>query len=141
MYGREMLNHDYFFCFQMFRMDDFVRDLQLRSILTHQEHEREKLRLTLSLQSLRQAHTFEAFSWQHQDPEEVDPLEPRAPRACGCGSTAAHHPHISSAQAEHLEPTESEYRLAVQEAQLALDCHVLGINEKIDEIREVLADL
>ena len=114
-----------------------------------QEHEREKLRLTLALQSLRQAHAFEAFSWQQEDPEDVDILEPRAPRACGCGSAGGHAagghaanggPHDPSGGV-HAEPTEAEYKLAVQEAQLALDQHIQGINERIEEIRDCLIDL
>ena len=108
-------------------------------LISVQEHEREKLRLTLELHSLKQAHAFETFSWQQEDDEDVDPLEPRAPRTCGCGSSGAHS--HGAASAEHLEPTESEYQLAVQEAQLALNGHVLGINEKIEEVRDFLADL
>ena len=98
--------------------------------------------MTLSLQSLRQALAFEAFSWQNEDPDEVDPLEPKAPRICGCGSSSAHAVgRQHNVSEEHLEPTETEYRLAVREVYLAIDGHVVGINEKIEEIREALADL
>lgn len=115
-----------------------------------QEQEREKLRLTLSLQSLKQALAFETFSWQHE--EDVDILEPKAPRTCGCssapalspgqtqaGSHSAHHSHTH----DHAiaEPTEAEYNSAVKEAQLLLDEHIREINAKIEEVREILLDV
>lgn len=92
---------------------------------------------------MRQAHAFEAFSWQQEDPEDIDILEPRAPRTCGCGSAGAHAANGASHDPSggvHAEPTEAEYKLAVQEAQLALDQHIQGINERIEEIREEIRD-
>jgi hypothetical protein len=108
-----------------------------------QQHEREKLRLSLAIQSLQQAHAFKTFSWQNEEEEEGDPLEPPQPRTCGCSAGAhapgQHHEHAHGPAAAP-EPTEREFTLALREAQLALDEHVRSINERIEEVRYALAE-
>jgi hypothetical protein len=97
--------------------------------------------LTLTLNALKTAFEFKTFTWQQE--EDADALEPHAQqRTCACcpgphtdGATGAGQP------AAALEPTESEYKLAVQDAQLTLNDHVMGINEDMEEIREALASL
>ncbi|GAX77542.1 hypothetical protein CEUSTIGMA_g4986.t1 [Chlamydomonas eustigma] len=109
-------------------------------IRTIQDHEREKLRLTLTLNSLKSAFEFKTFTWQQE--EDADILESSSQqRTCAC----CPGPHADgtggSGQPAALEPTESEYTLAVQDAQLTLNDHVMGINEVMEEIREALASL
>lgn len=104
-----------------------------------QEGEREKLRLTLALQSLQRAHAFEAFSWQRE--EDVDVLEPPAARTCGCGSHAGHGAEQAAHEAEHVEPSEQEFKAAMREAQLLLDAGIRGINESLDEVQCALEEL
>eukprot|EP00955_Chlamydomonas_euryale_P028846 304062-Chlamydomonas_euryale.AAC.15 len=93
-----------------------------------QEHEREKLMLTLTLQSLQQTYALQGFSWQRDDADEVDVLDPLAVRTCACRQ--GHHGHASQP-----EPTEAEFNAAVREAQVALDDHINSINETLEEVR------
>ncbi len=103
----------------------------------HQENEREKLRLELSLQALRQAFAFKVFSWQQLEAEDTEQETdgaaggPHAHAAsghacCGCASQVAAgpthvHTHADGGSAgakeegggDGLEATEEE---AVAEA-------------------------
>ncbi|KAL6749892.1 DNA repair REX1-B-domain-containing protein [Haematococcus lacustris] len=129
-----------------------------------QDSEREKLRLTLSLQSLRTAAAFRTFSWQHGHAEggaglgggHGGPLEPgHAPGpsaaglqpdslllskghghgCCGCGAREG------AGGQEEEEPSEAEYTAAVQEALLLLDRCIADVNDALEEVRYALEEL
>jgi hypothetical protein len=122
-----------------------------------QEGEREKLRLTLALQALRQAHAAGNFSWQKEGAEEANALEPPAahapaaahdhghgehshgeggaanghahgPGCCGHGAGGSHPPPPP-------EPTQAEWEAAVREATRGLDAAISAINEALEELR------
>ncbi len=93
-----------------------------------QDQERQKLRLTLSLQSLNQAFAYQTFSWQHE--EDIDILEHKPPRSCGCSS--------------HDDPeeiSEADFRLAVRDAKLSLDTCIQAINDCLEEVREAIEEI
>lgn len=74
-------------------------------VFMRQGFEREKLRLTLALQALRQAHAFHTFSWQGGDVDALmtpaermaQAIEAAQARVCGCSSHT--HTHADAAAA------------------------------------------
>ncbi|KAJ9513508.1 hypothetical protein QJQ45_006062 [Haematococcus lacustris] len=138
-----------------------------RQELEEQDSEREKLRLTLSLQSLRTAAAFGTFSWQHGHVEggaelgvgHGAPLEPGhapGPSAAGlqpdslllskghghgCCSCGAGEGAGGQGGQEEEEPSEAEYTAAVQEALLLLDRCIADINDALEEVRYALEEM
>ncbi|PSC72968.1 hypothetical protein C2E20_3660 [Micractinium conductrix] len=103
---------------------------------TVQENEREKLRLTVALQALKAAHAQQRFSWQHEEaassslaPGVSDLLQGHL---CGLGC-------MHEAPAD--EPTKAEYAAAVKETYQLLQASITAINEALEEVRQVAADL
>jgi len=121
---------------------DDVADI-LRRI---QEGERDKLRLTLSLQALKKVHAFRGFSWQRDNEGyEFD-------HECGM-----HSMDITGKLGSlnlmgtlsvsglgpggNVEPSEEEYKMAVGEATQHLEKTVNQINDELEEIRYMIVDL
>jgi hypothetical protein len=100
-------------------------------IRTVQDNEREKLRLTLTLQTLRVSYANKAFSWQHQPPDEPDAFheghEMNINGHCSC------HQHAQ-------EATEEEYHNAVDEAMVLLNNAITAIIEVMDDVTCMLSD-
>lgn len=114
-----------------------------------QEGERDKLRLTLELQALKQAYAFKTFSWQHrpggdEDGEGGDDdgglLEPGG----GGGHEGAHHHGCGCGHGADgggaPEPSKAEYEGAVREALQRLDLCIGSINDALMELRYELED-
>lgn len=107
-----------------------------------QSHEREKLRLTLTVHKLKQAQAFQMFSWQE---EGADILEPRVltplgqKTACcsgGCGAGGS-----SGAAEVVLEPSEVQFTSALREAVSELNNEVVAINDCLEELRYMVEEL
>ncbi|MEW5301242.1 MAG: hypothetical protein WDW38_004801 [Sanguina aurantia] len=91
-----------------------------RLLDTLQGLEREKLRLTLALQALRQAHAFHTFSWQGSDVDVLmtpaerlsQAIDAAQARVCGCSSHTAHahapSPSPSPAAGDAPTPTAAD---------------------------------
>ncbi|CAD7698297.1 unnamed protein product [Ostreobium quekettii] len=111
-----------------------------------QEGERDKLRLTLSLQALKRVHAFRGFSWQRDNEgNEVD-------HECGVHGTDITERMGSLnlmgsvsvsgvGPGGNSEPSEQEYKMAVGEATQHLEKAVIRINDELEEIRYMIADL
>ena len=95
-----------------------------------QAREREKLRLTLALQSLKAAAAQQRFSWQQGHGREAG--APAAEHVCGLGCSHAPAPS---------EPTRAEFDAAVREAYQELQALVTAINGALDEARQAREDL
>jgi len=120
-----------------------------------QEGEREKLRLTLALQALRQAHAAGNFSWQQEGAEAADAFEPppapaahdhaHGEHAHGDGAAAANGHAGCCGHGDHPppppEPTQAEWEAAVREATRGLDAAIAAINEALEELRYAAAEL
>lgn len=109
-----------------------------------QEGEKEKLRLTVSLQALRKVYEFGGFDWQRTDDYpyseffdsyQVD--EDVATRIARINLAGA----VSNIDVATTKLTETEYKLAVGEATKLLEKVVNDINEALEELRYTLADL
>ena len=94
-----------------------------------QGREREKLRLTLALQSLKAAAAQQRFSWQQGHGRDGAAA---AEHVCGLG--CGHAPAPS-------EPTQAEFDGAVREAYQELQAHVTAINDALDDARQAREDL
>lgn len=102
----------------------------LRSL---QDLERDKLRLTMNLYSLKTPLLLEAFSWQ-RDEGQADPLSGHEP-GCGCGAGGGHGGDGGAAH----EPSRAEHEAAMQELTRALQHNIVSINDVVDELRELAA--
>ena len=95
-----------------------------------QNNEKEKLRLTLILQALRQGYARGSFSWQDISAVSLTPIaaqvEPDAHSCHRCTSA---------------EPTKEEYTAAKGEALQGLQQAIENINEVLEEIRYAEDDL
>jgi hypothetical protein len=134
-----------------------------------QEGERDKLRLELALQRLRRPFAAGAFSWQRATAAQAaegreddagigGPLDPaERARGCGCGGGGGHarhgHDHGGDGgdggdggardqqqQGQQEEPTEAEWRGAVDEAVRELDAAIGRINEAVEEAMMALEE-
>ena len=110
-----------------------------------QEVERDKLRVTLSLQALRKVYEFRGFSWQRDD------YAAKSGHDCaGHGDMTARMAFMnlagtalgsSACRGAVGEPTEGEYKLAVAEAIQHLEKAINQINDSLEEIRYIRAEL
>jgi hypothetical protein len=101
----------------------------LRSV---QEGEREKLQLTLAVQSLRALKEREQPAWRGVGSAGENPDAVGATPSHVCGSGCGHAKEISASKAE--------VEAALGESVRALEAAVVGINDVMDEAREALLE-
>lgn len=112
-----------------------------------QGHERSKLEMTVTLQSLRRAEASNVFHWQGAGADQggggFDPLDPHpnqlyAPGGHRCGGAGAGPAgHAGPAPAE---PTEAEFRGAIAELIRGLQSTIESIREEEEAARELLLE-
>jgi hypothetical protein len=109
-----------------------------------QQHEKEQLRLEVTLQVLKKEHAAGKWSWQRRvdvAATAAGDLRPswastcRAHAAPAAQPTAADEP-VAGCSCGLGEPSEDEYRAAVSEATRALQTTVVALNDAVDELRE-----
>ncbi|KAK9814378.1 hypothetical protein WJX72_004855 [[Myrmecia] bisecta] len=97
---------------------------------TVQEHEREKLRMTVVQQALKKAQARQQFTWMRSGNEDLSGIGTEEAHAC-----AAH------AHGVLPEPSRAEFEKAMAEATQDLQAAVNGINDSLEELRYVEQDL
>ena len=94
-----------------------------------QLNEKEKLKLTLILQALKQSYSRGTFSWQESSAEHISAMHSAADQA-------AHQCHCCTS----AEPTQEEFAAAKAEALQGLQSATENINDVLEELRYAEAE-